>query len=248
METCTRKELLSLIGQLQHACCVVKPGRVFLRRMIELAKRRGHQERIRLSQEFKSDLRWWATFLPGWNGRSMMAGIVRQRAEVTVTSDASGNWGCGAFTDTGAWFQLRWPEAWKDIHITVKELLPIIIGAAVWGRNWRGKSVRWLCDNAAAVAIVNSGKSSVERAMHLLRCLVFLLAKFNVNLVGHHIPGVENGAADALSRDRLPLFHAQVPKAQPGATPLPAPVRQVLVDQQPDWMEVSWTNLFASIS
>ena len=33
----TKRELLSLIGQRQHACCVVKPGRSFLRRMISLS-------------------------------------------------------------------------------------------------------------------------------------------------------------------------------------------------------------------
>ena len=29
--SCTKKNLLSLIGQLQYACCVVQPGRTFLR-------------------------------------------------------------------------------------------------------------------------------------------------------------------------------------------------------------------------
>ena len=29
-----KKELLQLFGKLQHACCVVRPGRYFLRRMI----------------------------------------------------------------------------------------------------------------------------------------------------------------------------------------------------------------------
>ena len=33
----SKRELLSLIGQLQHACCVVRPGRSFLRRMISLS-------------------------------------------------------------------------------------------------------------------------------------------------------------------------------------------------------------------
>ena len=33
--SCTKRSLLSLIGQLQHACCVVQPGRTFLRRMID---------------------------------------------------------------------------------------------------------------------------------------------------------------------------------------------------------------------
>ena len=36
-KSCTKRELLSLIGNLQHACRVVPPGRSFLRRMIELS-------------------------------------------------------------------------------------------------------------------------------------------------------------------------------------------------------------------
>ena len=28
--SCTKRELLSLIGQLQHACCVVQPGRTYI--------------------------------------------------------------------------------------------------------------------------------------------------------------------------------------------------------------------------
>ena len=36
-KSCTKKELLSLIGLLQHACRVVRPGRSFLRRMINLS-------------------------------------------------------------------------------------------------------------------------------------------------------------------------------------------------------------------
>ena len=53
----TKRELSSLIGQLQHACCVVRPGRTFLRRMITLstsAKEMHHH--IRLNKGFRSDL------------------------------------------------------------------------------------------------------------------------------------------------------------------------------------------------
>ena len=61
-----QRELLSLIGQLQHACCVVRPGRSFLRRMIALStmpKELYHW--VRLSKEFRSDLRWWGTLQSG---------------------------------------------------------------------------------------------------------------------------------------------------------------------------------------
>lgn len=47
--SCTKRELLSLIGQLQHACRVVRPGRTFLRRMIDLstcAKELHHHLRL----------------------------------------------------------------------------------------------------------------------------------------------------------------------------------------------------------
>ena len=56
--------LLSLLGQLQHVCCVVKPGRSFLRRRIELAKvPKELHHRVRLNKGFRSDLCWWDHFL-----------------------------------------------------------------------------------------------------------------------------------------------------------------------------------------
>ncbi len=38
MKSFSKRELLSIIGQLQHACCAIKAGRSFLRRMIDLSK------------------------------------------------------------------------------------------------------------------------------------------------------------------------------------------------------------------
>ena len=52
---------------------------------------------------------------------------------IEVISDASGLFGCGAFAHPHSWFQLWWPDNWQAIHITAKELVPIVISAAVWG-------------------------------------------------------------------------------------------------------------------
>ena len=63
--SCTKRDLLSLIGHLQHACKVVRYGRTFLRRMINLsAQVKELHHHIRLNASFRSDLHWWATFLP----------------------------------------------------------------------------------------------------------------------------------------------------------------------------------------
>ena len=60
--TIIKRELLSLIGKLQHACCVVRPGRTFVRQVISLATCSGHYT-IHLNKGVKSDLQWEATFL-----------------------------------------------------------------------------------------------------------------------------------------------------------------------------------------
>ena len=46
---------------------VVKPGRTFLRGMISLATSvRELHFKVRLNRSFRSDLGWWASFLPAW--------------------------------------------------------------------------------------------------------------------------------------------------------------------------------------
>ena len=246
-KSCTKRELLSLIGQLQHACRVVRPGRTFLRRMIDLstvAKELHHH--IRLSTAFRSDLQWWALFLEGWNGVSLFESVVPKPPTATLTSDASGSWGCGAFTADGQWFQVRWPEAWGGVHITVKELLPIVVACAVWGHLWKGRTVRCLCDNAAVVAIVRSGTSKHGLVMHLMRCLFFFTAHHQLCLAPEHLPGRLNTAADSLSRDNLSLFLQLIPEASQQPTPLPEELLQALVHQTPDWTAESWISALRS--
>ena len=136
-KSCTKRELLPLVGQLQHTSCVVRPGRTSLRRMISLStipKELHH--RVRLNAGFRSDLMWWNAFLKSWNGKSMMLGIIKSHYVATITFDASETWGCGAFSSRGEWFQLEWPDSWRELHITIQELLPIMLSVALWGGQW----------------------------------------------------------------------------------------------------------------
>ena len=188
---------------------MIRPGRSFLRHMIELSKWvKELHHKVRLNVDFRSDLSWWKCFLSIWNGSHSMAGAIPREPQTTLTSDASGNWGCGAYTSTWDWFQLALSGDWSDVHITAKEFLPIVLGVAMWGPRWKGRTVLYHCNNAA---VVNLGRSRMDRAMHLMLCLSFLLARWEVSLICRHIPGVENGAADALSRDDLPSFQRLVP-------------------------------------
>ena len=92
---CKKRELESLLGHLQHAATVVRPGRTFVRRLIEVLSTVQSPERwIRLNASTRSDITWWHLFMEGWNGTSMLPNASAQ--VVSLLSDASGSWGCGA--------------------------------------------------------------------------------------------------------------------------------------------------------
>ena len=239
-----RRELESLIGTLQHAYIVIQPGRSFLQRTIALlrvAKQKHHH--IRLNAEFRSDMLWWKLFAEKWNGVSLI--IPQGPPDVTITSDASGSWGCGAWCDK-LWFQLEWVNDIYQKHIAVKELIPILIAAFVWGPLLHGKRVTSNCDNSAVVSVLNSRYSRDRDLMQLLRCLFFLEASYQFYLSANHIPGVLNDCADDLSRNRLSAFKAKVPDAQSYPTPIPSSLIQWLLQPKENWTSPTWIQQFTT--
>ena len=103
------------------------------------------------------------------------------------------------------------------------------------------------CDNAAVVAIINSGNSKDREAMHLCQCSSFITAKFNINLFASHIRGSDNTLADALSRKNTDYFLANFPQAQPSPTRIPSELLDLLVVDKPDWRSPNWIRLWTSI-
>ena len=183
--SCTRKELESLLGRLSHAATVVRQGRTFLRQLFPLLSLdRASHHYIRLNAGARADLLWWRLFLRGWNGTSFFPA-----ASVDVVSDASGSYGCGAFSLAHGWFQIVWPESWQSVSIAGKELAPIVVAAALWGHQWRRSRIRFRSDNMAVVTILNTCTARDPLLMHLLRCLVFYAASFRFHFMSEHIPG-----------------------------------------------------------
>jgi hypothetical protein len=71
--TCTKRQLKSLIGKLGFISKVVRPGRMFSRRLIDLSTtvQRLHHH-ITLNKEARADIKWWLDFLPTWTSRTMI--------------------------------------------------------------------------------------------------------------------------------------------------------------------------------
>ena len=242
-----KREILSLIGQLQHAAKVVRPGRTFVRRMYSTACSVQELDYfVRLNHEFRSDLHWWHTFLQFWNGVSFFQNVSSNTFDGVIQTDASGNWGCGG-AYSNLWFQWSWGLDWTPKHIMVKELVPIVISVAIWGTQLSRKRILIQCDNMGVVAAVTKRSSKEPLAMHLLRCLWFFTAHFDISLTIEHIPGVLNEAADHLSRNNLIAFRIVSPQARLLPTLVPQELVELVINNTPDWTSPRFKQLFNTI-
>ena len=242
----TKHELQVLIGHLSHAAAVVRPGRSFMRQLIETMKLpRLQSQKVRINGNCRADLAWWSTFVQDWNGIALFP---RLPPGPTVISDASGSWGCGAFCpDTLMWFQQQWSPGFISSSIAVKELVPIVIGAAIWGNKWRGTVVLFKSDNQAVVTALNSRSARNPQLSHLLRCLFFFEAHHQFEHRAQHIAGRLNVAADALSRNRTSDFFHLFPQAPSEPSPVIRAVHELILDSSLTWTSPRWKSLFASI-
>ena len=217
-----KRELLSLVGLLQHACQAIPHGRPFLRRLIDRAysvKELHHF--VRLSPWECDDVNFWFTLLLDWNGKCLFLLSAQDLAPThSISSDAAGGLGFAAIYK-GAWFAGPWPPSSSSLNIATKELIPIVLAAYVWGSQWSRKRVLFKCDSMAVVDTLRKGACRDRHLAYLLRELTLLAIRHSFSFFATHIPGVRNTHADALSRFNLQVFKAAVPDADPNPTVIP---------------------------
>ena len=204
---CTNRDLQALIGRLHHACMVVWPGRTFLRRMIDLLSCfHNDSHAICLNMDFRKDLAWWVEFFGQWNEISFfLFPTLEPLPDFSVSSDASGAIGYGAFMDN-EWFNSRWSTRQLVLSIVYKELFPVVLAAHVWGPGWSRRCIMF-----HVIHILNSQTSPDPNMMH---SLIKVAACFSFTFAAIDVPGRNNGIADALSRFNFQAFHSLAPQAK----------------------------------
>eukprot|EP00732_Lithocolla_globosa_P002329 Lithocolla_globosa_v1_NODE_1500_length_2529_cov_15.569119.p1 type:complete len:442 gc:universal NODE_1500_length_2529_cov_15.569119:472-1797(+) len=221
---CTKVELLSLIGVLGFAAKAVKPGRIFLRRMINLSTVvTAPHHLVYLNSAFHKDLNWWRQFISDWNGVTFFHNLGWvSNVDLQLFVDAS-NVGYGCYWD-GIWFHQRWEDVdWPYIlgDIAWKELFALVASAVAWGEKWRNKNICFRSDSQVVVDVLRSGSTACDTFMDLVRILHFEAAENSFQFSVTHIEGTRNSIADSLSRFQVARFRELAPQADHDPCPIP---------------------------
>ena len=134
---------------------------------------------VHLDSVARADLVWWVCLLQTLHGTSLM--ILDNSLSIQVHSDASSTFGCGALTSDKNWLQVRWPASWQEVDISVKEMVPIVMLAAMWGRSWHWCRVLFHSDNMAVISVIQRKSAKQSRPAPVVLSL-FLCSTFSVLL------------------------------------------------------------------
>ena len=218
----TLRDLQSLIGLLNFACLVVRPGRAFLRRLIDLTKSISNPFHfIKLTCEARADLQAWTSFIENFNGKSVFLGDKWLSSDyLKLFTDAAGSSGFAAVFGS-YWFAESWPDNLQMYQIAVKELFPIVLALEIWGKYMQNSKILFLSDNMAVVETINKQSCKDKTLMKLVRRLVLASLQYNVIFRAKHIPGKSNIIADLLSRLQFQKARTTAPWLAASKTKIP---------------------------
>ena len=222
-----KRDLQSLAGSLAFASTVIKAGRTFSRRVIDLVNsvKYGHYF-IRLNDCFRLDCQFWLSFMnnPLFNGTAKI--LDNDPIDISILQTDSSFYGYGVFYN-GEWLAGAWDEDpphvpsgidlknnWEPFkcpdairsNINILELIPVLIAARRFGHLWQNKRVFVYTDNSSVLSYINRATCKTSKhAMTYLRELFMISALFNFHLTARHLKGERNTIADCLSRLNDPI-------------------------------------------
>ncbi len=185
----------AVAGHCVSLACAVLPACLLLCNLYQdISRRSSWNNQIPLSKATINDLEEWQVGLAQWN--SHMA--TTQPFNIALETDASlSGWGAalkGLTATSAGWWQKQ------GHHINELELKAILKALHALAPLLQHKSVLICCDNITAVAYINhlgSCSITLNKTTHK----IFNLCKWlNIQLSAVHLPGVQNGCTNQLSR------------------------------------------------
>jgi ribonuclease HI len=198
------RSLASLIGRLNFLRTQIPEASLHLRRMdrlkAEAVARGGWTSACTITPLLLGELKWWARVVHDNTPHSLQARPV----VATITTDAS-PWGWGAVLtqDRVEKFSFgTWRRSQCSFTSNAKEMTAVRLGLLHFAadlESCRGATVLVQSDNSTTVADINALRAAATLVPHML-LLLRAVKRMEVSLTAVHLPGVQNQAADRLSR------------------------------------------------
>ena len=141
--SCTKRELLQLLGHMNFASRVILAGRAFVSYLLALASSVPELHYyVHLNSECKQGLFMWVEFFSNWNGISLFyESDFTSSYDIQLHTDAASTAGFSVVYKTH-WISEKWPEKMSSIpnnlaSMAFMELYPIVVAAYIFGREWQ---------------------------------------------------------------------------------------------------------------
>ena len=193
-----RKEVESLVGKLQFAAKCIRPGRIFLGRLLKWIRSMKRGKKTAVPLEARKDIAWWSRCIHQYNGISLMWLHKEPNTDTILQTDACPKDYGGICGDE--YFRGRFPVQMQTYNIAVLEMWAVLVGLKLWAEKLSGKYFWIHVDNEAVASVLNSGASRHEQLQDALREIVLIVSKAQFVIKARHIPGVDNRIPDWLSR------------------------------------------------
>jgi hypothetical protein len=197
----TKLEIQKFAGKLNWASRVVRGGRTFMRRVLDLLLQvRESHHHVRINARAREDISWWHFGLKRFHGH------VGFKCDQSLPNYVFASDAC--LVGGGAYFGSDWLySAWGvdfpellHVHINALELFIVFLALKRWGSLLAGAHVLIRSDNFATVSALNKSTSRGVALMPIIREIVWLCVEYNLLISSSYIEGAQNVLADRISR------------------------------------------------
>ena len=219
-KSCTKRQLLSLIGKLSFSARVIRHGRKFTRRLIDLSKKaKNLHHRLKVGEQARADIAWWQRCISSHNGITWLDDYWDNDAAIHMYTDASdlaagalyrSSWTIMPFTNEHDWMASK--------MIAYREMLAVILGIATFAKDMSGHHIAMYTDNQVVYCCLSSGTSKDPDIMALIRALYYYVSVHGIKYKPFYLSTHRNAAADSLSRKDIIRFRSLCPNADVSMT------------------------------
>ena len=198
----TIKELASLIGTLVASFPGVQWGMLFYRELefLKIASlqlnNNNYKGKVALNALCREELNWWL------NEGLYCGNVISQGNPSLIVQTDSSSYGWGALIyNSENKTQGLWSEEERSLHINALEIKAASLGVKALCSSFKSCHIQVQIDNTTAVSYINAQGGTHSKVCNALtKDLLLWCKERNIHLSSCHIPGIDNEAADKLSR------------------------------------------------